>query len=459
MELDLIGPNEKGLSVTINNQESLNCYEMAAPKSRSGKALVGSPGTALFSTIAGVPRGAIEMAGAAYVLMNTTLYSVDSAGTATSLGTVTGSDRVSMTHDGNSVIIVNGTTTGYYYSVSGGLTTVTLPYAAYTVTMLDTYALFTGSGRRFFISAVGDTDNIDALDFAYAQKSPKDLLAVIEDHGEALMFKEDCIEPWYNTGNVDFPFELNKSGIVERGLYARFALAKDDNSVMFLGDDLIVYRLDGYSPVRVSGDSEEIQLADIKRAGNDADLRDAFAFFYTDHGHKFFQLTVPNQTTLVFDLATQRWHKKKHLNLNTHHAWAYVNCHGKHLIAGVFGNLYEMSRSYYNDAGTVMRRLRRTSTYAAEDRLIHWKAIRFIFEFGTTTYNTGSDADPRLVVRFSRDDGRTYGNEKRLTLGRTGQYLAKAIKRNCGSERKRLIEFSLTADVPFICLGAYADLS
>lgn len=459
MRIDLIGSQEKGLTASVNNQESINCYVMASPRGRGEVVLAGAPGSNVFCNTSGVVRGAIVCGGLSYWVIDSSLYLVSSDGTATNLGSVGGSGRVAIASDRSTIIVVNGTSTGYFYDTSTStLSSIKLPYPATSVVTLDGYALFSASGQTFFISAVNDVDSFDALDFAQAGKSPDDLVAIAEDHSEIFLFGEKVTEPWFNSGDIDFPFAQNTAGVIERGLYSRDTLVKDDNTLFFLGDDLIVYRLQGYTPFRISDDGIESTLSDIYRSSGDQSLRSAFAFSYTDHGHKFYQLTVPGEVTIVFDLATGEWHRKKHWDYETHHAVCYINCYGKHLIGALDGKIYEMSRNYYSDSDKPLKRVRRTSVFSQEDRVLHWKEVKFIMDFGTTDILTGQGSDPKMVVRFSRDSGRTWGNEKLLNLGGAGDFLAKAIKRNCGADRARTIEFYVTDAVPFFVIDAYATI-
>jgi hypothetical protein len=460
MRINLIGSQQKGLAAAVNNQESINCYAMASPQGRNGIVQAGSPGTSVFSTTTGRMRGCIDCADKAYFVIGQALYLVEQDGTATHVGVVPGAGRVSMAATRDTVIVVNGTDTGLFYNVdTETFAAVVMPYAARSVALLDGYAIFVDSGQTFFISAVNAVSTFDALDFAQAGKSSDDLVAVIEDHSELFFFGKYTTEPWYNAAGVDFPFSQNTAGIIERGLYAAGSLVKDDNTVFFLGDDLVVYRLNGYTPARISSDGIESSISEIFNAGGAGALSDAFAFAYTDHGHKFYQLTIPDNVTLVFDVATNEWHTKKHWNYETHHAVCYVNCYGKHLIGAVDGQIYEMSRKYLSDGEAALKRGRRSTVFAQDNRLLHWKEIQFIMDFGTTPLLVGQGSDPKMVVRFSNDNGRTWGNEKLLDLGSQGNFLAKAIKRHCGSSRARTIEFYVTDPVPFFVIDAYAVIT
>jgi hypothetical protein len=458
--VDLFGSQQNALSVAINNQVSLNCYIVPSPRGRNRVAMVASMGSKLFSETSGQIRGCHKLKDKAYFVIDNLLYLVDSFGAFQSLGTVPGMDYVSITDDSNSLIIVNGTNKAYYYDTSTStFSSIDLPNVAYTITNLDTYIAFSSVGQRWYISSVGDSDSFDDLDFASAIKSPDDIVAIWEDHSELVLFGETTIEPWFNSANIDFPFSQNTAGIVERGLYARRSVAKDDNTLFFLGDDLIVYRLEGYQPIRVSTESEETYFSDFKNQGNDDLLKKAYAYTYTEHGHKFYQLTVPGLVTLVYNIATKQWHQAKHWDYETHNSECYLECYGKHLTGGLDGKIYEISRNYYDDNGRPLKRLRRSNFYHLEDKMVRWKKIKFIFDFGTTKVLTGQGDDPKVVVRWSYDSGRTWRSEKFLPLGRAGDYLAKAIRRSCGSSRNRLFEFYVTDPVPFFLIDAFAEIS
>lgn len=460
MKINLIGSDQNGLSVKTNNQVSENCYIKETPDGFSPIALVSTMGSDVFASDTGTPRGCRELGGVAYFVIGATLYSVGRGGSKTALGYIPGTQDVWMTDDGTSLIIVNGTNTGYYYNTSTSVfSTIPLPGAAYTIDYLDTYVAFSSDGRRWYLSVVGDTDSFDSLDFASKSKSPDDLVALIEDHSEFILFGKKTIEPWFNSADVDFAFSQNTAGVIDRGCAARFSIAKNDNTIFFLGDDYIVYRLQGYQPVRVSNDSVETRISNEIKNGNIDDVKAASAFIYIEHGHKFYQLTIPNRFTVVYNIATQQWHTKKHFDYQTHHANCYCFCYGKHLIGSITGGVYYMSRDLHADGSAVLKRVRRSSVFNEDQRLIKWKNIRLVVDSGSTTVLSGQGSEPEIVIRWSEDGGRTWKNERKLKIGAAGNYLKNVITRNCGSSRARTLEVYQTDPAPFFVVDAYADVS
>lgn len=459
MRLNLIGPQQQGVSVAVNNQLTQNCYVITAPGNRSGVALIGSPGTDLFSSISGACRGFEVMGGMLYAVFGNALYSVSSAGTATSLGAITGSGRADMAQDGTNLVIVTGYgSTGYVYSAAGGLVAISdadFP-GAETVEYTGGYFVFHSTGDAWFISEVNSATSYNALDVA--ANDGENIKTIREDHREAFIFGERNTRVWINTGNVDFAFERNDSVEIERGTFARWSVAKDDNTLFFLGDDLVVYRMEGYTPIRVSDEGAEAELAKLLIAGHKADLENAWAYSYTDHGHKFYVLTVPSRLTIVFDIATGTWHSRKHWDYETHHSFDYAFVYGKHLIGGVDGNVYDMSRAYHDDDGTTLKRIRRSQVFSQDDRRLRWKEVKVIMNVGEGLVS-GQGSDPEIMIRWSNDYGRTWSSERQLSIGQAGDYTKSVTTRHCGSSRNRIVEISQTDPVPFEIIDAYAVIA
>jgi len=71
---------------------------------------------------------------------------------------------------------------------------------------------------------------------------------------------------------------------------------------------------------------------------------------------------------------------------------------------------------------------------------------------------TGQGSDPVMMMRYSNDGGHTWSNYKTSTIGRTGQYAARAEFRRLGAGRNRIWEISMTDPVKFAVLGGIVDV-
>jgi hypothetical protein len=182
--------------------------------------------------------------------------------------------------------------------------------AANTVTYFDSYFCFDGAGTNtWFISNLGDGTQYQGLDFASAQADPDFVLALINYHEQLLIFGEKTIEVWYDSGAANFPFQRYDGAFIQRGLASPRAVVKEDNSVFWLGEDGIFYRLNGYQPVRISTFATEHAWAGY---GN---LANTSAFVITIEGHKFIFLTFPQgPATWCYDISSgveqPLWHER-----------------------------------------------------------------------------------------------------------------------------------------------------
>lgn len=449
MKINLIGGNKEGLSVAIDNEIAINCYPIAR---NGGLAQVRTMGSAVFSTITGANRGSIRMAGVVYAVFGDQFYRINSTGTATSLGTIAGTGLVSMATDQANIVIVTGYgQPGYSYNGSAlaVISDPDFPGADY-VNYTGTYFTFAHAGG-WFISETG-TITFNALDFV-GRAGETDILAQVVDHGEVVNFHAEIIKVWVNTGNSDFAFELNGAALIERGTYAGRSVVKDDNTIFFLGNDLIVYRMDGYTPVVASDEGLNTSITNYITAGYSDDVRNAYGFTYTDHGHKFYVLTIPNRGTHVVNIATGQSHKLQYWQSETHHAQSYQFCYGKHLIFGVNGNVYEWSRNYKDDAGEIQLVTRRMTVVSLDDALLKFKSLKLIMDTGHGLA-VGQGSDPQLMVRWYDDDGRAPRAERQVSLGLMGQYRKSIKLTGLGAARRRTFEISQSDPVVFGLLDA-----
>ena len=457
MQVPLFGGTAKGLSFAMSPMVFENCYEVPAWGTRNTAAIIGSPGTDLLATGAGACRGVVVAQSVPYFVSGTTLYQMSSSYALTSRGTVAGAGRVSMAVGDTQIVIVTGVGgTGYVYTIATN-TLAAISDADFTgadtVTYQDGYFIFSDGTNQWFISEIDDGSVYSALDFVSNERSPDKTLAVISDHAEVFCFGQETIEVWINAGELDFPFIRNNAAAIERGTCAKFSIAKDDNSIFFLGNDRIVYRLEGYTPVRVSSDAVDTDLCRY----TEAQIGEAFAFVYTDHGHKFYVLTVPGYATHVLNIATGSWHKRKkytydYWHLNTH-VWAY----GKHICgSSIDGKIFELNRSFYDDDGDTLILKHISNITHDQGRRFAIPKIQYIIESGVGLA-TGQGSAPVLMMRLSKDDGRTYGVQHHLPMGVMGDYGQKCIKRTCGSARTLCIETTISDPVKRVIVDAYIE--
>jgi hypothetical protein len=273
-------------------------------------------------------RGAYNADGVFVVVQNQTVYRYNGDTTApTAVGTVPGVERCAITHNqitgGSQIVIVNGTAGYVYNTVDGSFVQITdagFP-GAKSVDYIDSYIVGVEPGGRYwFNSALADATSYNTLDEYEAEAAPDKIVGLIVSHGEVIVFGERTMEFFYDSGALTTTFQRRTGTQTEVGAASPFAIVKLDNTVYWLGNDGLIYRLEGYIPVRISLQPIEQQIAL-------SDLSKCFAMVYEDRGHKIVYFTFPDGQTWGYDVATQEWHRRQSYGLrrwraNTLTKWA-----------------------------------------------------------------------------------------------------------------------------------------
>lgn len=418
-----------------------------APAVSGGKGklvLYGTPGLKSFAT-AGTDtiRCMRPFGDYLYALSGLSLFRIDSSGNATICGgaSLSNSGVAMMSDNGEQLALLCD---GLTYTISG-LTITQVTDAQYpaegasSMDYIDGYTVWSrANGGQFFISGLYDTTAIDALDFATAESSPDTLLRVLVDHRQILLFGSRSIEPWVNVGASPFPFQRVAGAVLEKGTAAALSPAKIDNTVYWLGDDRMIYRLEGYRPVRVSTHAIEEAI----RVGT---VSDAYAFTYAQGGHSFYVLTFPTLArTFVFDAATGLWHERQSGTGLVNAVWnprCVAAAWGKIYAGSISGAVAELDLDTYADLGAALRWVVHTDPFYAEGRRAILTEAEIECELGVGLAS-GQGSDPQIMLRWSDDGGATWSNQRSEGIGATGVRRNRCSFHRLGVFRQRMLEFS-----------------
>ena len=427
-------------------------------KSSGGKypfSLIGTPGLAYFSELPTFPvKGLHQNGERMFAVTPTKLYEVFKNGSFTELGDVNLIGHVVMEDNGTQLVMVDGLK-GYYYDANTSLVqeiTADGFYPASSVTYQDGYFLFDRKGTgQFFVSNLLDV-SFDPLDFATAEGQPDPLIRVLSDHREVFMFGTETIEVWYNSGAADFPFERNQGAFIEKGCGARYTVAKQNNTVYFVGSDLMVYQMTGYTPMRISTHAVEKTL-------KDTDLSSAFAYTYQEDGHLFYVLTIPSRNlTWCYDISTGSWHIRKSYQFGRHQSNNAVFFDSKTLV-GDFqnGRIYQLTSEYYTDDNEPIVRQFVLPTVNNGREFLTVDSLEFDMGTGVGLVS-GQGNNPELRVYFSKDGGNQYSqNFKVGRIGKVGEYLTRAKVNRFGCARQFTFKIELSDPIPIDIGGAWIE--
>jgi hypothetical protein len=251
-----------------------------------------------------------------------------------------------------------------------------------------------------------------------------------------------------------------------------------DNTLFWLGQDErgagIVWRVNGYTPQRISTHSVEWFISEYAKANG---ISDAVAYAEQDEGHTCYVLHFPSATcepsaaggmtqnvrlgaTWVYDVASQQWHERAYWNAPTGQWQAHLgrsHCYGfgQHLVGDYqSGNIYVASSDNFDDAGKAIRRVRRAPVLSDEQRTMFFHSLEIAMQVGA---GNAIDPNPLGALRCSNDGGLTWGSERTISLGVAGNYTDRVRWTALGSARRRVYEFSTEARVPVTLVDAYQE--
>lgn len=366
-----------------------------------------------------------------------------SALTSTRIGTVPGIDQVQLSRNQNaSPQTAVRTDSGVQFIASDSLaysSDTDFPDDVVTADYVGGYHAYGLTDRQFFISSLNEAKTIDPLDFATFEQRSGKLLRIVEHAGEMVGFCSSWMEYWRDTGNADFPFE--PIGFKSRGLRAANSVVRSDNTLMFVGDDAIIYRLNNYDPLRISTHSIERLIND------DTSSDDMIGFSWTHDGHAFSNWTGTSFSR-CYDAATGVWHSRESYGSTTWRAKYSVPAWNMVIVGdSTTGKLGYLDRHTYTEFGDPI-------IWGVDSPPLH------VFPNGgivdalhldlATGYGllSGQGSDPKIMLQVSKDGGNTFGQYRELSLGVTGKYATRVTARNLGEFGPKGIVFRLRISDP-----------
>lgn len=459
--IDVVGQSYESLSKPLSAQSSVNLFIEVLPSGKTRSALHTWPGKKAFSTGSGANRGCFHKVwnGNVYTVNGTTLYKVNSAGTQTSVGTISGAGRCVFDASSSYLYIVTG---GLVYRTDGSTVTAVTDADLETpnsVAHLNQQLIYDGNQGRFVTSDVGDGSSISSLNYATAETYFDDLQRVYVFQQTLYLFGTESIEPWYNSGSGSPPFDRYEGGQRPVGIAGTYCITNTDEAIYFLGSDRTIYRLEGYNPVQVSTPAINNAIEGYST------VSDCFAYTMKRQGQSFVIFNFPTaDKTWCYSQETQSWIQ---LSSGTDGGRdltnGYVFAFGKHLVTDYQnGNMYELDINTYTDNSSALIRERVIRPITSIDIGVPGQRLmisRFecIVETGVGLA-TGQGSAPVFMMSHSNDGGRTWSNETHVSPGVLGDYTAKCEYYFFATGYEILIKIRVSDPIKCSIHAAAADL-
>lgn len=247
-------------------------------------------------------------------------------------------------------------------------------------------------------------------------------------------------------------------GAIKVGVSSPNSISEIDNTVIWVGHDDhgqgIVYKLDGFTPIRVSTEPIERRIQGV------SDISDLYAWSYQEEGHFFYVLTGGDlDCSLVLDLTTGLWHERAYLsssgNFQQHLGSCHIFAFGKHLVGSrLDGKIYEMSLDLLDDDGDSIARERVYTHIVDEMRRIRQNSLEIGFETGVGL-QSGEGANPVVTLEISRDGARTWSDPIEAPIGRIGEYRTRVRFRRLGVSEQTTYRIRFSDNVKVAITGSY----
>lgn len=465
--IPLASKSDPARSNLVSGERLVNCYAEAAPAgSETPFAIYRSPGLADFYVeSAALSRGLfplINVDGVDYLLstQGSSLLQIDSDGDATVLGSVFGTGQVyyarNMKTTPQTAIVAPGSAA---YLLEGSavseITDADLPDEVNSVGFLNGYFLFGIDDGRFFGTSINEGSSVNALDFATAEGHPDGLVRLYVFASQIFLFGTNSIELWgYDADAGNFPFSRLRNAVIPLGLAGAAAVNEVSGKLYFVDNFGIVRRVDqGYSPVRISNVDAESKINEAIRAGEEIQV-----WGYLDGGHEFVVVRSVS-FTWIWDNATGLPHERETYRYERWQAKHYAFCFGKHLIASdISGGIFELSKTTYDEDGQDLPWKcipPLISTFPA-GAAVH--ELNLLFETGVGLGASGAaeDQDPKIMLRTSKDGGKTWSTERQRSIGTQGQYRKTVRFNRLGRVGRQglMLEITCSAAVPLALIQA-----
>lgn len=388
--LQFVGGAYRDDSRPWSAQDCVNYLPVRAemPGTRSMQKLVGVPGLNPFTAgmQAAPVRGLHDVEGLLLAVTGGTLYRIRPNGIAIPIGAIPGVGRVSMAHNqianGFEVMIATGQSGYVYNTATDMLAQVTdegFP-GMLSADYVDGYiAGVDPQGRFWFHSELRQATQYNTLDRYDAESAPDRLLSLVVSHREVLVLGTRTGQFYRNTGAATGTFQNANGMEIDVGVANPYCAARMDNTVYWLGNDGLVYRLEGHSPVIVS-------TGPISDAMARLDLSRAYAMVWEDRKHKVFYLTFPDGQTWGYDAWSQEWHRRQSYGMERWRVSALCQSNGV-WYAGDYtnGRLYRLDWDLQAEADDPLVRRRVTGAIHADQNEVLVNGVELVLDTGKPT--------------------------------------------------------------------------
>ena len=453
-------------SLPISAQECVNFYpNIAQAPALNQETLFGTAGleeVANANTLTG-NRGAHEMNGVPYFVMNNRLFSMAADFSLTFHGEIDGTVRVSMADNGTQLLVLVPNGNGYIYNHVAD-TFAQITDADFTangnpqlVVYIDGYFCLTTDSKKFIVSALNDGLSYNALDFGTAESDPDEIVAPVVFKNQLFIGGSQTIVPFQNIGGADFPFQ--RTGLfLQKGIVSPFSIQTLQDTFVFIGagqnESPAIWTLQGNDVAKISTTAIDKELSALTQS----QVSSIYSWGYAEKGAYFVGFSLPS-STLVYDIITKRWHERKSVVdniLGGYRVTSMVRAYNK-IWAGdlIDGRIGRLDSDVYTEYGTTIQRSIVTQPFQSNMDSFVVPEIEMTVESGV---GNAAATDPQIGLSRSKD-AKTWSDTRYRSMGKIGEHSHRAIwRRNGRASRFELFRFTMSDPVKPVLIQLTAEI-
>jgi hypothetical protein len=374
-----------------------------------------------------------------FIVSGATAYNV---ATGASCGTIPGSDRVRWAaSEAQMVLVASGTAYLYDGAHFNPIVNASLPPVSDVAWLSGRFIYMAVGTDQFWYSEIDDAANETGLDFATAESQPDPNVACAILADQLVIFGTQSVEFWSTSTDATAPFQPNVGRGYQRGCISRDSIAFADNALFWVGDNRVVYRA-GNTPTRVSSSSIEDKIRQCAQAGQ------ITGWVATFEGHEFYVMNLPGVGTYAYDLSRVGTQAQAYGDSYERGEWQEWQSWGHTPFRGqvsaslngavwvgddTTNDLWSMQVGAYTDAGGPF--VRQASAFIKIEEG-NPRCLNLILH-GVVGQGlaSGQGSNPLVEMRWSDDQGQTFGPWLAASLGPVGQTYTRAMWQRLGVMR------------------------
>jgi hypothetical protein len=252
----------------------------------------------------GINRGGILWEGVVYRVMGESFVSVAQDGTVTTIGTIPGTARVTMTYSFDKLAIVSEPDAFLYDGTT--LTQITDPDLGSVKDgiWIDGYFMFIDD-EFIIITELNDPFAIDPLKYGSSEADPDPLKSLVKIRNEAYVLNRHTTEIFDNIGTTGFPFQRIEGAQISKGTFGPHTACQFIDAVAMLGSGR------NEAPavwLAANGQAAKISTLDIDlilQSYTETQLATSFLEARVGRDYQHLVLHLPDQT-IVYDPAVSQ---------------------------------------------------------------------------------------------------------------------------------------------------------